>query len=59
MQVNAAQQYNLTLKGHPMLHQWVTEHTQELHAPGPGHETIVTGGSNYTLEARPSCPLEL
>ena len=55
MQVNAAQQYNLTLKGHPSLHQWVTEHTQELHAPGPGHETIVTGGSNYTLEACLSC----
>ena len=49
-QVMSAQQYNLTMKGHPALLDWIKEHVQQLHAPPAGHDTILTGGTNYSLE---------
>ena len=49
-QVMSAQQYNLTMKGHPALLDWIKEHVQQLHAPPAGHDSILTGGTNYSLE---------
>ena len=50
MQVIAAQQYNLTMKGYAPLLKWVNEHMQQLHGPPGTHDTVILGGSNYTLE---------
>jgi DNA-binding transcriptional MocR family regulator len=47
-----AQQYNLTLKGHPPLLKWVTEHTHQLHSPSTDHDIIITGGRNYNIEVK-------
>ncbi len=54
MQVVAAQQYNLTMKGYAPLLKWVTEHMEQLHSPPGSHDTVILGGSNYTLEVCPA-----
>lgn len=50
MQVAAAQQYSVTLRGYPALHEWVKKHTWALHNPPGEHDVLVTGGSNATIE---------
>ena len=50
MQVAAAQQYSVTLRGYPALHDWVKRHTWALHSPPGEHDVLVTGGSNATIE---------
>lgn len=47
-----AQQYNLTMRGLPKVLDWVVEHTRRLHNPSEQHQTVLTGGSNYTIEVR-------
>ncbi|KAL3147261.1 hypothetical protein ABBQ32_002752 [Trebouxia sp. C0010 RCD-2024] len=49
-QVAAAQQYSVTLRGYPALHDWVKKHTWALHSPPGDHDVLVTGGSNATIE---------
>lgn len=50
VQVAAAQQYSVTLRGYPALHDWVKKHTWALHSPPGDHDVLVTGGSNATIE---------
>ena len=52
-QVAAAQQYSVTLRGYPALHDWVKNHTWALHNPPGDHDVLVTGGSNATIEVLP------
>lgn len=54
MQVSMAQQYNLTLTGHPDLRHWLRQHVMDQHqAPGE-HDTYVSSGTNHALEVRPA-----
>ena len=53
LQVAAAQQYSVTLRGYPALHEWVKKHTWALHSPPGDHDVLVTGGSNATIEVCP------
>ena len=46
----AAQQYNTSLRGHPLLLAWVARHTAALHRPPAGHEVVITNGGNHSLE---------
>ena len=49
-QVSMAQQYNLTLTGHPDLRHWLRQHVMDQHqAPGE-HDTYVSSGTNHALE---------
>lgn len=50
--VNAAQQYNFSLRGYQPLLDWVEAHVADMHAPPPaaGHQCLVTNGGNHTLE---------
>ncbi|KAK9835444.1 hypothetical protein WJX74_000131 [Apatococcus lobatus] len=48
--VSMAQQYNLTLTGHPDLRHWLRQHVMDQHqAPGE-HDTYVSSGTNHALE---------
>lgn len=51
LQVAAAQQYSVTLRGYPALYEWVKKHTWALHSPPADHDIVVTSGSNHTIEA--------
>ncbi len=51
LQVAAAQQYSVTLRGYPPLYEWVKKHTWALHSPPADHDIVVTTGSNHTIEA--------
>lgn len=55
-----AQQYNLTLTGHPDLRHWLRQHVMDQHhAPGE-HDTYVSSGTNHALEVCPAlCLLQL
>ena len=52
MQVAAAQQYSVTLRGYPTLYEWIRNHTWAMHNPPSAakHECVVTSGSNITIE---------
>ena len=50
VQVAAAQQYSVTLRGYPALYEWVKKHTWALHNPPADHDVVVTSGSNHTIE---------
>ncbi|KAL0025949.1 hypothetical protein WJX77_006756 [Trebouxia sp. C0004] len=50
MQVAAAQQYSVTLRGYPALQQWVKKHTWAMHSPPADHDVVITSGSNHTIE---------
>lgn len=51
LQVAAAQQYSVTLRGYPALQQWIKKHTWAMHSPPADHDVLVTSGSNHTIEA--------
>ncbi len=55
MQVAAAQQYNLALRGYQPLLRWAEEHTQQLHCPPGPHEVAITNGGNHTTEVGAAC----
>lgn len=50
LQVAAAQQYNLALRGYAPLLRWAEQHVRALHAPPAGHEVAITNGGNHTVE---------
>ena len=54
LQVAAAQQYSVTLRGYPALQQWVKQHTWAMHQPPGDHDVVICSGSNHTIEASPA-----
>ena len=40
------------MKGHAPLLDWIRDHVNTQHSPPAGQDTILTGGSNYTIEVR-------
>ena len=52
-QVSMAQQYNLTLTGHPDLRHWMRQHVLNQHRPPSQHDTYVSSGTNHALEVPP------